>query len=55
MGWMEMRSVIEKINFNFEMELVNRGLDWNSDSEMNKLWKKPDLKVRLNRRKKGIL
>jgi len=55
MGWMEMRSVLAKLHFTFDMELVNRGLDWHRDSEMHTLWKKPDLKVWLTRRQKGIL
>lgn len=55
MGWMEMRSILAKLHFTFDMELVDQGLDWHRDSEMHTLWKKPDLKVRLTRRQKEIV
>jgi len=52
MGWMEMRSILVKLYFRFDLELVNQDLDWHRDSEMHTLWKKPELKVRLSKRER---
>ena len=55
MGWMEMRSILAKLHFTFDMELVDQGLDWHRDTEMHTLWRKPDLKVRLTSRQKEVV
>jgi hypothetical protein len=54
MGWMEMRSILVKLRFAFDKELVDQELDWHRDSEVHTLWKKPDLKVRLTKRQKNV-
>jgi hypothetical protein len=34
----------------YDLELVDKSLDWHRDSEMHTLWKKPKLVVRAKRR-----
>ncbi|KAI1130843.1 cytochrome P450 [Nemania abortiva] len=46
LGWMEMRTTLAKIILAFDLELVDKDLDWLRDSQMHTLWKKPALRVR---------
>ncbi|KAF4556510.1 Cytochrome P450-like protein 75 [Elsinoe fawcettii] len=52
MGWMEMRTIMAKVFWSYELKLVDEGLDWHGESEMHTLWKKPDLKVEIRRRQR---
>lgn len=47
MGWLEMRTILSKISWSFDMELVDKEMDWHEQSEMYTLWKKPKLMVKL--------
>lgn len=53
MGWMEMRTILAKVYWSFDLELVDKDLDWHAQSEMHTLWKKPNLMVRLKKRHYG--
>ncbi len=53
MGWMELRTILAKIHFSYDLTLVNQNVGWQRDSEMHTLWKKPKLHVRVTRRDPG--
>ncbi|KAI1409852.1 putative cytochrome P450 [Hypoxylon sp. FL1857] len=46
LGWMEMRQILAKLIWNFDLELADPDLDWHRDSRMYTLWSKPHLHVR---------
>ncbi|KAG8627846.1 hypothetical protein KVT40_003719 [Elsinoe batatas] len=52
MGWMEMRTILAKVFWSYDLCLADESLDWHADSEMHTLWKKPPLKVSLSRRQR---
>ncbi|RYP61516.1 hypothetical protein DL770_009770 [Monosporascus sp. CRB-9-2] len=43
LGWMELRTTLSKLFWVYDLELVDRELDWLRDSEMHTLWRKPKL------------
>ncbi|KAI1206780.1 putative cytochrome P450 [Annulohypoxylon truncatum] len=45
LGWMEMRQILAKLIWNFDLELADPDLDWHRDSRMYTLWSKPHLHV----------
>lgn len=42
---MEMRTILAKMHFKYDLELVDQNLDWHAQSEMHTLWQKPVMKV----------
>ncbi|KAG8162989.1 hypothetical protein KVR01_007467 [Diaporthe batatas] len=50
LGWMEMRTILAKIHFKYNLEMVDKSLDWHAESEMHTLWQKPAMKVRVKPR-----
>lgn len=46
LGWMEMRQILAKLLYNFDLELADPDLDWHRDSRMYTLWSKPHLHVK---------
>ncbi|EUC39618.1 hypothetical protein COCMIDRAFT_10305 [Bipolaris oryzae ATCC 44560] len=50
LGWMELQTIMAKIIYRFDMELVDDTVDWHRDSRMHTLWEKPSLMVRLKKR-----
>ncbi|KAI1098800.1 cytochrome P450 [Jackrogersella minutella] len=50
LAWLEMRTVLAKLLWTYNMELVNSHIDWHRDSRMLTLWKKPPLPVKVKRR-----
>ncbi|KAI0839483.1 putative cytochrome P450 [Hypoxylon sp. FL0890] len=46
LGWMEMRQILAKLIWNFDLELADPELDWHRDSRMYTLWSKPHLHVK---------
>jgi hypothetical protein len=42
---MELDIVLAKLHWKFDLELLTEDLDWQRDSRMNTLWKKPELMV----------
>ncbi|KAI9879763.1 MAG: hypothetical protein M1830_007205 [Pleopsidium flavum] len=50
LAWMELRSILAKLHFTYDLKLLNDNLNWQRDSEMYTLWKKPELKVKVLQR-----
>ncbi|KAL5041782.1 hypothetical protein BDW71DRAFT_217423 [Aspergillus fruticulosus] len=50
LGWMELQTIMAKLIFSYDLELVNKDLDWLRDSRMHTLWEKPQLMVRISPR-----
>jgi len=46
LGWMEIRQILAKLIWNFDLEMTESDLDWHRDSRMYTLWSKPHLHVR---------
>ncbi|XEV01653.1 hypothetical protein FSHL1_006940 [Fusarium sambucinum] len=47
LGWLEMRTILAKMHFKYDLELSNPSLDWHAQSEMHTLWQKPVMKIRV--------
>ncbi|KAJ0168791.1 Isotrichodermin C-15 hydroxylase [Colletotrichum tanaceti] len=45
LGWLEMRTILAKIHYRYDLELVDPKLDWHAGSEMHTLWQKPQMNV----------
>ncbi|KAF3798974.1 Cytochrome P450 monooxygenase aclL [Colletotrichum gloeosporioides] len=45
LGWMELRTVLAKMHFKYDLELVDPSMDWHASSQMHTLWQKPTMKV----------
>ena len=50
LAWMELHMILAKMHFMYDLELVDLGVDWQRDSEMHLLWKKPPLLTKVHRR-----
>jgi hypothetical protein len=44
---MEMRLILARLIFNFDLELVEKETDWMKDMKAYTIWKKPQLMVKL--------
>jgi hypothetical protein len=44
-----MRLILAKVLFEFDMELVEQSKNWMADQKVYGLWKKPALKIKLQR------
>lgn len=53
LAWIELSTIISKMLWTFDLELIDKTLDWHRDSRMATLWQKPELKVRVTRRFPG--
>jgi len=53
MAWMEMRIVLAKLYYTFDIELLDQDLDWHRDCKMYLIWQRPMLKAKLSVRKNG--
>ncbi|KAF1993248.1 cytochrome P450 [Amniculicola lignicola CBS 123094] len=51
LAWIELNTVLAKLLWKHDLELVNQDVDWQRDSRMHTLWKKPELMVRVRTRK----
>ncbi|TGJ85027.1 hypothetical protein E0Z10_g3715 [Xylaria hypoxylon] len=47
LAWMEMSTILSKLFYRYDLELINKELDWHRDSRMATLWIKPGLFVRV--------
>ena len=47
LAWLEMRTVLAKLMWTYDMKLMNRDVDWHRDSKMLTLWRKPPLWVQV--------
>jgi cytochrome P450 len=50
LAWIELNTVLAKLLWKYDLELVNQDMDWQRDSRMHTLWKKPELMVRVRAR-----
>lgn len=48
---MELHTSLAKIFYKYDVELMNTEVDWQRDSEMHLLWRKPQLMARISERK----
>lgn len=53
LGWLEVRTILAKLHFSYDLELVDKEVDWHRDSRMHTLWNKPKMRVKVVRRKVG--
>ena len=49
-AYMEMSTILAKMHFTYELELVDKRLDWEEQSHMHIMWWKPELKVQITSR-----
>jgi hypothetical protein len=47
---MEMNLVMAKMLWTYDLELVNRDIDWLNDGKVHVLWWKPALNIRFHKR-----
>lgn len=47
LAYAEMRLVLTKVLFNFDLELVDKDVDWMAGQKVFTLWEKPSLMVKL--------
>ena len=47
---MELRTILAKLHFKYDLELVDKNLDWQKESKMHTLWQKPQLFVKIKDR-----
>jgi len=50
LAWMELATIMAKIIFMYDLELVSKEVDWLRDSKMMTIWVRPDLMVRVKPR-----
>lgn len=48
---MELSTILAKLHWSYDLELVSDKLDWQRDSRMATLWVKPELMVKVHPRK----
>jgi carotenoid cleavage dioxygenase-like enzyme len=48
---MEMNLILAKLFWSYDLELMNKDLDWEGQSHIHVMWWKPELKVRFHERK----
>ncbi|KAM7185506.1 benzoate 4-monooxygenase [Naviculisporaceae sp. PSN 640] len=47
LGWMEMMTIMAKVIFMYDLEMVNKELDWHAESRMYTIWIRPELLVKV--------
>lgn len=47
LGWLEIQTIMAKIIYRYDLELVDKDLDWQRDSRMHTTWEKPSMRVRV--------
>ncbi|OTA68015.1 benzoate 4-monooxygenase cytochrome P450 [Hypoxylon sp. EC38] len=50
LAWLDLRTILAKLVWVYDLELVSTSLDWHRESRMHTLWRKPDLMVRAKNR-----
>ena len=50
LAWMELDTVLAKLHWKYDLTLLNPEMDWQRDSKMHTLWKKPELMVKVSPR-----
>lgn len=51
LAWIELSTVLCKLLWTYDLQLLSKDVDWLRDSRMAMLWQKPELRVRVERRK----
>jgi hypothetical protein len=51
LAWIEMRTIVAKVIYAYDLEWLNPAIDWHRDSEMHILWHKPQIMVKIVPRK----
>ncbi|RDW56936.1 hypothetical protein BP5796_13003 [Coleophoma crateriformis] len=51
LAWNEMRSVLARMLFYFDMEICEDSREWNVEQKIHMMWDKPSLNVKITRRK----
>ncbi|KAI2615921.1 benzoate 4-monooxygenase cytochrome P450 [Hypoxylon sp. NC1633] len=54
LAWLDLRTILAKLVWVYDMESVNTSLDWHKESQMHTLWRKPDLMVRVKDRRVNV-
>ncbi|OTB04031.1 hypothetical protein M426DRAFT_73617 [Hypoxylon sp. CI-4A] len=50
LAWLELRTVLSKLLWTYDLKMINDEVDWHRDSRMLTLWRKPALWVRVEQR-----
>lgn len=50
LAYMEMRLLLAKMFYGFELRLHDEGLDWDGETTIRTFWRKPDLMVEFESR-----
>jgi hypothetical protein len=50
MAYIEVRLLLAKLIFAYDMEIVDKTLDWEAEQQCFTLWQKPDLFVKVSPR-----
>lgn len=50
LAWIELSLLLSKLLWVYDIELLNKEVDWLRDSRMAMLWKKPSLIIKTTRR-----
>lgn len=48
-----MSLILAKLNYKYDLELINKGLDWEKESHVHVMWWKPELRVKFIAREKA--
>ncbi|KAI0506888.1 cytochrome P450 [Xylaria bambusicola] len=46
LGLLELRLIMSKIIWKYDLELLDKSIDWHADSQMQTLWQKPKMRVK---------
>jgi len=47
LAWIEMRTIVAKVIYAYELEWLNPEMDWHRESQMHILWHKPNIMVKV--------
>ncbi|KAI0415912.1 cytochrome P450 [Xylaria grammica] len=50
LGLLELRLIMAKVIWKYDLELLDRSIDWHGDSQMQTLWQKPKMRVKVRER-----
>ncbi|KAF7671803.1 hypothetical protein GT037_010026 [Alternaria burnsii] len=50
LAWLELRTILAKLYFKYDLKLLDPQLDWHAQSEMHTLWQKPEMRVAIRSR-----
>lgn len=47
LAWIEMRTIVAKVIYAYDLKWLNPEMDWHHESQMHILWHKPQLMVKV--------